>query len=437
MRSETSGANRIMTLRLIIKLTAYKILLFCMYYFLLAVYWESDHFVQDGGLSPKTMLFSWAVFVLSLPLAVKLSKNEKLDGNIFFALYLAYFIPALAFWEFNPEPFAYIAVQLIYFVVMALAIIFIPEFKFRPRPANGYKQYYHRVLLAVGAIIAYCFVATGSSFLFSLSSVYDVRSLWAMESMPVIFRYLFSSCRGLLPLLFGIAICRKAYLEAGIVLFLVLMSFSIDGLKSAAFITLLTGCGVFISWRNRHISDGFLCLTACGMLEYWLFDSYKIVDYLRRVLAIPAQLNYFFYDYFSQVENPYDFFRQGLIGKFGFRSPYDTVVYKIIGGEYYNNWDMLANNGLVSDAFYNLGWVGAVIMPVMVVLMIKLISACSADLPKQILLGVIIAVTYWLITASFFTLFFTHGVAILLIFLYFLPTINTNQTPEIHHVNRK
>ena len=408
-----------------------------MYYYLLAVYWESAHFVQDGRLSWKTLILSWTVFLLSLPFAVKLSQNEKLDGNIFFALYLTYFVPALTFWEFNPEPFEYIAVQLIYFFIMALAIVFIPEFKFRPRPTTGYKQYYYGVLLAVGAIITYCFLATGSSFLFSLSSVYDVRSLWAMESMPVIFRYLFSSCRGLLPLLFGIAVCRKAYRDAVIVLFLVLMSFSIDGLKSAAFITLLTGCGVFVSWRNKHISDGFLCITACGMLEYCLFDSYKIVDYLRRVLAIPAQLNLFFYDYFSQAENPYDFFRQGLIGKFGFASPYDTIVYKIIGGEYYNDWEMLANNGLVSDAFYNLGWSGAVIMPILVVLLIKLISACSAGLPKQVLLGVTIAVTYWLITASFFTLFLTHGVIILLIFLYFLPAINTNQIPDMQYGDSK
>ena len=173
------------------------------------------------------------------------------------------------------------------------------------------------------------------------------------------------------------------------------------------------------------------------MLEYCLFDSYKIVDYLRRVLAIPAQLNLFFYDYFSQAENPYDFFRQGLIGKFGFASPYDTIVYKIIGGEYYNDWEMLANNGLVSDAFYNLGWSGAVIMPILVVLLIKLISACSAGLPKQVLLGVTIAVTYWLITASFFTLFLTHGVIILLIFLYFLPAINTNQIPDMQYGDSK
>ena len=301
----------------------------------------------------------------------------------------------------------------------------------------SFRQYYYCVLAVVSVVISYCFVATRSSFLFSFSSVYDVRNMWVMENMPVVMRYLFSSCRCLLPLLLGIAVCRKAYLEAAFVLFLVLMAFSIDGLKSVAFITLLTLCGFFVSWRNRHVLNGLLGITVCGLLEYYFFDSYKIVDYLRRVLAMPAQLNCFFYDYFSQPENQYDYFRQGIVGKFGFESPYDTVIYKVIGGEYYGNWEMLANNGLIGDAYYNLGWFGLIIMPILVVLLIKVIDACSAGLPKQTLLGIIIAVTYWLITSSFFTLFFTHGVAFLLLFLYFMPSIGQSKNNVVHYAVTK
>lgn len=416
-----------MTYWMIIKLAVYKQLLFCMYYFLLAVYWEESNFVQLNGLSLWSQLFSWSIFLISLPLAAKILKNENIDGNIFFALYLVYFIPALVFWEFNPEPWDYIFAQILYFTAMGLAILNIPEIKLRTRPAHGCEKFYLLTLLAVATTIIFYFIATGSSLLFSLKNVYDVRALRVMNQQPLLLNYIFSNCRIMLPLLFGIAVYRKAYLHAVIVLFLVLMAFSVDGLKSIAFITILTGAGVGFTWRNRHILDGVLGISACGLIEFGVFGSYQIVDYLRRILAVPAQLNRFFYDFFSQPDHPYDLFRQSIAGKLGFESPYDMNIYQIIGGEYYGKWEMYANNGLVGDAFYNLGWPGIIIMPIFVVLLVKIIGACSVGLPKQILLGVTVATTYWLITSSFFTLFLTHGVAMMIMFLYFLPSLKKDE----------
>ena len=421
-----------MTFFTVVKLTVYKFFLFCMYFFLLAEYWESSKFVQPDGLSVQSMLFSWTIFALSLFFAKKIYENENIEGNIFFALYVVYFIPSLVFWEFNPEPWDYIFAQLLYFTVMASAILFMPKFSARAHSPFGFNSVFYVTLILIAGVILVSFFVTRSRFLFSLSDVYGVRMMRVMKDVPLFLSYLFSCCRILLPLLFGIAVYRRAYPATALILFLVLCAFSIDGLKSTAFITLITGAGIFIAWRNIHILNGILGILTCGLLEYCLFDSYLVIDYLRRVLAVPVQLNYVFYDYFSQPDHPFDYFRQSIMGKLGFESSYDLSIFQIIGGEYFDKWEMNANNGLISDAFYNLGWPGLVIMPVLIVIVVRLLDSFVVGVPKQCLLGIVVAFPYWLITSSFFTLFFTHGLVLLFTFLYFLPSFSKNKQISPH-----
>lgn len=409
-----------MFLCVISKLIIYKITLSLIYYFVLADAWSNYNFVTYNGFSLYSSSFSWLVFFISLPFALKIWKNESLEGNLCFALFLTYFIPALVFWEFNPNPWNYIFIEMVYFIIFVIAFFLISDLKIRPIRKNNSKIFYKGMIFFIAMVIVSCFFLTGSNFLFTLKDVYEIRSLQSTSKLPTLLQYLFSSCRISLTLFLGIALYRKSYLQASGILFLLFLAYSVDGLKSIAFITLLTCFGIFISFCNRHLLNGILGITIGGLLEFFIFGSYTVIDYLRRVLVVPAQLNRYYYDYFSQPDHPYDFFRQGFGGKLGFKTPYDMPITNMIGGEYYGKWEMSVNNGLISDAYYNLGWLGILLMPFLVVLLIKFFNICSVGLPKKILLGIIIAIPYLLITSSFFTLFFTHGVMMLLICLYCL-----------------
>lgn len=61
-----------------------------------------------------------------------------------------------------------------------------------------------------------------------------------------------------------------------------------------------------------------------------------------------------------------DLYRNSILRRFGFESPYADTSVDIAVGEYFNpNVEGIrANNGLISEAFANFGMVGCVILPI-------------------------------------------------------------------------
>src|SRR5699024_5500416 len=115
-------------------------------------------------------------------------------------------------------------------------------------------------------------------------------------------------------------------------------------------------------------------------------------------------LNYFYFDFFSI--NEFDYFRQSLLGNLGIKSPYSTRIARIIGSNYYGGG---ANNGLFSDAYYNLGTWGIIIMPLLIILALRLLDACTEGLSNKISIATVIILSINFISSSFFTVMISHG----------------------------
>ena len=90
-------------------------------------------------------------------------------------------------------------------------------------------------------------------------------------------------------------------------------------------------------------------LLILGLIEYIVTKS-MVVDGLiiRRAFFLPQRLNYYYYEFVSQ--NGPDYFRQGLIRHFGFKSRYGMRITNIIGEIYFGSSNNSANNGLFSFA---------------------------------------------------------------------------------------
>ena len=97
-------------------------------------------------------------------------------------------------------------------------------------------------------------------------------------------------------------------------------------------------------------------------------------------------------------------------------------IQNIIGAVYFNAPDMLANNGLFSDAYMNLGNVGVIILPIMICLALRFLDYSSKHIESYYLVTVLISVSYIFMSSSFFTVMMTHGYIILcLIILVIIP----------------
>lgn len=111
-------------------------------------------------------------------------------------------------------------------------------------------------------------------------------------------------------------------------------------------------------------------MTIALFVCFSFFDEtilYAITPLFLRVFYIPSGQDYEYYTFFNMFEP--DLYRNSILRRFGFESPYADTSVDIAVGEYFNpNVEGIrANNGLISEAFANFGMVGCVILPIILV----------------------------------------------------------------------
>lgn len=158
---------------------------------------------------------------------------------------------------------------------------------------------------------------------------------------------------------------------------------------------------------------------ALAIIENRFLNSSVISNFFfRRVMFVPALLNYYYYDIAQQ--NGFDYYRQSikLLGE----SQYTHTIPQTVAGLYFKNGEASAsaNNGVFADAYVNLGFIGCLIMPFLIVLVFKLIEGASAKLPKSIWIVSAIQFFFSFTESSFFIVLLTHGALLVIVLLYLL-----------------
>ena len=179
-------------------------------------------------------------------------------------------------------------------------------------------------------------------------------------------------------------------------------------------------CLFYREWMWKAIPIALALMNFCGMYLLKQFNSIELISYsTRRVLFTPAKLNYCYYDYFSS-HGP-DYFLAGPVGRLtGLTSPNSDSIAHLIGEVYFNAPDMGANNGLFSDAYANLGIIGCVVMPIILVLCIYLLQYIGRALPPSVLFSVVIVFSITFVSSFLTTIFFTHALIPAYLLLYLM-----------------
>ena len=140
---------------------------------------------------------------------------------------------------------------------------------------------------------------------------------------------------------------------------------------------------------------------------------------VRRVLYVPAFLNYQYYDFFSVREK--DMWRTGILGKLGFESPYGGTKISHLIGKQMGYPEMGANNGLFSDAYANFGIWGILFFPFLLVMFVKIMDSFTRGIDVKLLILPIIATVLGFMSSFFTTLLLTHGLLLLLLLFAVFP----------------
>lgn len=372
---------------------------------------------------PFKYIFFWIILLLFYPF-IKINYNKAKPSNaIITILYIAGFIPGIVLFSFMEVSIKLIALFLSYWIVLTIFNLLIPYIKIkRPGYQTGKTITYIIISYFSLIIIFISFKYTGFRLNFSLFNVYSLREEALNFQLPAILSYSFAAAKVFLPIAFIYMLSNHKNLQAFLIFFIQFMAFSIDGSKSTIFsIFLIYLCYKFYyGTPNKIFLGGMFLINIASLLEYCILKTFYLVNFLiRRLLFLPNLLHIYYFDFFDT--NQVDYFRQGILGRIGFKSSYSTAIPNIIGEYYFNSASMIANNGLFSDAYYNLGGIGVVFLPLFIIVALRFLDACSKELKSSILISVIITSAYTFISSSFFTVMLTHGFLIICISLLFLP----------------
>lgn len=83
-----------------------------------------------------------------------------------------------------------------------------------------------------------------------------------------------------------------------------------------------------------------------------------------------------------------------------------------------------------------MGFIGILIMPIILVITLKTIDSVSENLDKKIVFAASITSVFSLINSSYFTVLITHGLLVTIIILYIMNENNYN-IHKVYHSNNE
>ena len=371
---------------------------------------------------------SWALLFFAIPAMLACIKECSFSSAIILFLTFLSYIPFTTMTVFFPFSWKYILANSIYWAVLFLGHRMLPASNktFDVMALDNRMMTYVIEAIFGLTILIISWRYTGFRFTVSLRDDYSMRSDENLKRIPLVLSYIFSASKAALPVLLTYSLSIKNKVNAAFIVLLQIMSFSINGSKTVLFSTLLAVM-LFYLYNENYLSKvpAFMSgLCVISYLETVVLNSlFILVHFIRRVLFVPNQLNFYYFSFFT--ENEPDYYRQSFLRLLGIKSQYGDIDH-MIGDLYFGRADMGANSGLISDAITNMGISGIVILPVVLAFLLRFMDICARGIEKKIYISVAVIISFIFISSFLPTILLTHGLIALCVILIILPREDRN-----------
>ena len=369
----------------------------------------------------QTSLTSWSLLLLLLPLSFTWLKRNKPSSNVLLLIFLASYVPFTSLVCFIPTCIKYIISVCLYWICIWLMDNSLPRFKFSVY-VNNSKILFYAIFIYIFIIFYVSGKYTGFRLNFSFKNIYDLRFEAREFNIPMILEYILAASRGLLPIFLVYCWDKRKYLWTAIIFFSIILNFGIGGNKSIVFLLILSLLG-YKFYTNKICNLYVWGMGGIGLLslmEQFLFNTRFLgANIMYHFFYIPPFLDRCFFDFFQSHE--FDFFRQGILRRFGFESSYERGIDFIISDIYFGMEGSRANNGLFSDAYMNMGIGGCILMPLFLIFVLRLFDACARGITMRLLFVPIIVFFLDLRSGTLTIALLTGGLLFLMLMLYFFP----------------
>lgn len=395
----------------------------------------------DSNQTFFSMFVSWTTMLLSALFAWLTFDNaeEKLSHILLFLLYLMSFVPFTSMVGFGVISTEHLICNCVFWLLLfclTLCPLAKPKrflFLRSERAILGETEIELLAILLIAVVLYISGRYTHFRLNFSLSNVYDLRAEASAFQLPTILSYLYAWSQTVNAVLISYFLVKRRYGWAALCVTVQLLNFGIDGSKSVLFLTVAAViAGLLPALRMRNINSWLLMgitavIIGCIML-YSLFSSlYPISLLVRRTLFLPVEIGRKYFDFFT-THTP-DYYRQSFLRLFGAQSPYETLP-RMIAHVYYNTESHM-NNGLLSDAIANLGYVGVLVGPFLYAIVFRALDFVSERVDPRIHITAAVYSAVTMINSFLFTILMTHG---LLVTMLLLLLIGQEQTISIRSV---
>lgn len=378
---------------------------------------------------------SWLVFLLLwggvslLPMS-----SLKIFTNIMMTLSM---VPTLSlYWMKNESTLAFLLITLYWAIWIATVFLIKPRGSrsvIRNQNRHGYIPKANNPLML--CIFAFTIVTTiygaietgGLRLFINFADVYQFR-LSDENQFGTIMAYLFNwNTTVLIPLCLIVHLMQKKPVFVGVDCVLMLLCYGMRGNKIVFFSLMLVVCiYILVRMNAEHYVDTMITafLIVMMLLAMLLASVSNLpLGLMHRLLAVPAEEHYYYYDFFTTPGNPFLYLRQSIL-RFLMKNPYPKEVSVIIGSstKYYLNVEYSnANNGLFSDAFQNFGVGGVMVYPVVIVFTLRFFfrQFRNYDVSVQYVLTVITLI--YLLGGYYFSWLLTGGLILAIVLGKVLP----------------
>lgn len=358
----------------------------------------------------------------------KFVKSQTVSSIMFIVMSMTYLVPITTYCSIGSgsSNSSFLLFALLYWTFFSVLQIMTPVFSLRiPVMDSRWRSFFMYFLLA-GISIFTVYLSwkyTGFRIATSLRDVYvyGIRAEAAAYSMSTASQYLQSFSTVLIPLLILFCFRQKKYVLVLWGTFLLYLNFSYAVQKSVLFmgILVLAGAVFWREWMASWILPGGIGLAILAMIEKRFFSHVYIVDYFfRRMGYVLAQLSEKYYCYFRN--NPTDIFRGTFLGKLGFESPYRLSLSYVIGNNY-RSQTMACNNGMLADVWANLGMIGILVMPFILIVCFRLFDLATDGLLGRYVIGMAVYATILFLNSTWSTVLLTHGFLIMCMVYFIFP----------------
>lgn len=321
----------------------------------------------------------------------------------------------------------------LYFTMCMLIIFFIIKIQIKNkiiinfRLKNIEKKLFIFLILLIIPVIFYYKPDFGNILkLGGLVDLYDWRDDYRekTKNIPSIVEYMFNwSSKVFIPLILLLGLFKKNIVIILFALFLNLSLFVVSGHKSIFFGYFFVLVFYFIfnkTSKSIYVVSPFIAMVFLSSFIYFTINQSILVDvFLRRMIQIPGMLAGFYYEFFN--ENGYAKYSYNILKGITFTNYSDIPPY-LIGQNYFRNDGINANTGYLTSAYAEYGYLGGILIAIIVSLFYKLIDNIieTSKSNKNFLMLIFLLPTWALVNSAFITVVITHGLLLSFIFMILL-----------------